>query len=110
MPGAWTWTSAVWTRSRRTARSAGSVPLTWSRRGEKSPEEVRVLLQEQFRECAACLEQLKKGEGTLYTTMMSVNNLGKIDVYQYLYFLCLHAERHLGQLQRVEAEYLAAAG
>ncbi|AFH63706.1 DinB family protein [Paenibacillus caseinilyticus] len=78
--------------------------------GEKSPEEVRVLLQDQFRECAACLEQLKKGEGTLYTTMMSVNNLGKIDVYQYLYFLCLHAERHLGQLQRVEAEYLAAAG
>ncbi|WP_426446294.1 DinB family protein [Paenibacillus sp. S-38] len=78
--------------------------------GEKSMDEVRVLLHEQFGDCSACLEQLKNGEGTLYTTMMSVGGLGKIDVYQYLYFLCLHAERHLGQLQRVEAEYLASAG
>ena len=36
---------------------------------------------------------------------MTVNDLGKIDVYQYLYFLAQHAKRHVGQMEKVEAEF-----
>jgi hypothetical protein len=39
---------------------------------------------------------------------MSVNNLGKLDVYQYLYFLSLHAQRHLQQMNKIEEEFLQA--
>jgi hypothetical protein len=40
---------------------------------------------------------------------MSVNNLGKLDVYQYIYFLSLHAERHLQQLKKIEEEFRASS-
>jgi hypothetical protein len=46
------------------------------------------------------LNKIQNGEGVLQTTMMSVNNLGKIDVYSYLYFLAKHAERHVSQMQK----------
>lgn len=36
---------------------------------------------------------------------MIVNNLGKIDVYQYIYFLSQHAQRHIAQMERNEGEY-----
>jgi hypothetical protein len=36
---------------------------------------------------------------------MSVNDLGKIDLYQWLYFLGQHARRHLQQMQEVEREF-----
>jgi hypothetical protein len=32
---------------------------------------------------------------------MSVNDLGKIDLYQWLYFLAQHARRHVQQMQEV---------
>ncbi|WP_127532142.1 DinB family protein [Paenibacillus kobensis] len=73
--------------------------------GEKSTAEVKLLLEEQIEECQQMLRQLPNGEGILYKTMMTVNNLGKIDVYQYLYFLCLHARRHISQMQGVMEEY-----
>ncbi|MGF6355454.1 hypothetical protein ABIE27_003369 [Paenibacillus sp. 4624] len=31
--------------------------------------------------------------------------LSLIDVYQYIYFLCQHAKRHLVQIQKVMDEY-----
>ncbi|MFD2875047.1 DinB family protein [Paenibacillus rhizoplanae] len=54
------------------------------------------------------LKELEDGEGLLYTTTMTVNNLGKLDVYQYIYFLCQHAKRHIVQMQRVMDEYKEA--
>jgi hypothetical protein len=72
--------------------------------GEKTPDEVRNLLQTQRTQCLQTLEALKNGEGVLYKTTMTVNNLGKLDVYQYIYFLCLHAKRHLTQMEKVEEE------
>ncbi len=76
--------------------------------GQKTPEVVRTLLQEQLNRCLQVLDSLSNGEGVLYKTTMTVNNLGKLDVYQYVFFLCLHAKRHLTQMAKVEAEVSSA--
>jgi DinB superfamily len=73
--------------------------------GHKTPAEVRQQLQTQLQQCLNTIDRLKKGEGVLYRTTMTVNDLGKIDVYQYLYFLAQHAKRHVGQMEKVELEY-----
>ncbi|GAB3823866.1 DinB family protein [Hymenobacter jeollabukensis] len=75
--------------------------------GQKLLPEVREQLQEQLRHCHRVLDLLPNGEGVLYRTTMTVNDLGKIDVYQYVYFLARHAERHLTQLARIREEYAA---
>jgi hypothetical protein len=36
---------------------------------------------------------------------MNVNALGKLDVYQYIYFLALHVRRHLQQLEGILDDY-----
>jgi hypothetical protein len=36
---------------------------------------------------------------------MSVNALGRIDLYQWLYFLAQHARRHLQQMASIEEEF-----
>jgi hypothetical protein len=63
--------------------------------GKMSVSEIKENLKLQLNECINCLSQLKNGEGVLYKTMMSVNELGKIDVYHYIYFLVQHAQRHI---------------
>jgi len=78
-------------------------------RGEKSLSEVRQQLYEQLAECLDCLEQLSHGKGVLYRTTMTVNGLGKIDVYEYLYFLAQHGQRHITQMQRNEQEFAASS-
>jgi len=40
---------------------------------------------------------------------MTVNALGKIDLYQWLFFLSQHARRHLQQLAAIEAEFSSRA-
>lgn len=60
---------------------------------------------DQQRECLAILEALKHGEGSLVTVRMSVQNLGKIDLYQWLCFLALHAKRHHTEIERIYGEY-----
>ena len=35
---------------------------------------------------------------------MTVNGLGKIDLYQWLYFIAQHARRHLQQLAALDDE------
>jgi hypothetical protein len=76
--------------------------------GHKTLTEVRQQLQAQLQQCLDTLDRLKNGEGVLYQTTMTVNDLGKIDVYQYLYFLAQHAKRHVGQMEKVEAEFQEA--
>ena len=68
---------------------------------------VRQQMSEQLIQLLGCLEQLAHGEGLLYQTTMSVNELGKLNVYEYIYFLAQHAHRHLTQMQENEVEWLA---
>jgi hypothetical protein len=68
---------------------------------------VRKQLHDQLAQLLDCLHRLVQGEGLLYQTTMSVNGLGKLNVYEYLYFLSQHARRHLTQMQHNEAEWLA---
>jgi DinB superfamily len=67
--------------------------------------EVRDRMRRQVTECLDLLTRMGKGEGFLCKIRMSVNDLGKIDLYQWLYFLGQHARRHLQQMQEVEREF-----
>ncbi|HEX8329655.1 MAG TPA: DinB family protein [Hymenobacter sp.] len=73
--------------------------------GAKTSAEVAATLREQLQQCRQVLRRLPNGEGVLYRTTMSVNALGKIDVYEFVYFLAKHAERHLTQIEKAAAEY-----
>jgi hypothetical protein len=76
-------------------------------RGELAPQQVRALLKAQLAECLDVLAALPNGEGALYKTTMTVNGLGKLDVYEYLYFLGQHGERHLVQMAGVKEEAIS---
>lgn len=68
--------------------------------------EVRREIRNQLNKCLITLDYLPNGEGILHRTTMNVNNLGKLDVYQYLYFLMLHAQRHLRQMEKNENSFM----
>jgi len=74
-------------------------------RGEMSLAEVRVRLRQQLEEALTILDSLSSGAGVLQTTTMTVNNLGRLDVYQYLYFLAMHGKRHAAQLEKLIHTY-----
>lgn len=69
-------------------------------------DEVNDRLNNQLQECLVCLDRMPNGEGVLYKTTMSVNDLGKIDVYHYIVFLVQHIKRHITQMEKVETEFL----
>ncbi|HEX5169791.1 MAG TPA: DinB family protein [Cyclobacteriaceae bacterium] len=73
--------------------------------GKEPLDQVRSTLRHQLGECLDQLDLLKNGEGILHTTTMTVNNLGKLDVYQYIYFLTLHVKRHIAQIEKLFVEY-----
>lgn len=85
--------------------------FSWSRPAHMEPSgnadltEVKATLKLQLQECMRYLDELKNGEGVAYKMMMSVNGLGKIDVYHYVYFLVQHARRHLVQMQKIRSAY-----
>jgi DinB superfamily len=68
---------------------------------------LRENLKNQLPQCSDVLNKIQNGEGVLQKTMMSVNDIGKIDVYSYLYFLAKHAERHISQMQKNEIAYVS---
>ena len=68
--------------------------------------EVRRRAAGQFANCAVLLDRLDGGVGALATVRMSVADLGRLDLYQWLAFLLRHMERHDGQL----ADLAAAQG
>ncbi len=76
--------------------------------GQRSPETVRATLHRQLGACLIHLERIDGGVGALCRIRMSVHALGKIDLYQWLYFLAQHARRHLQQLRRLESSFDAA--
>ena len=63
-------------------------------------------LLSQLHRCLSHLENLKNGAGLQYKTTMSVQALGKLNVYEYIYFLSKHAERHLTQMEENKTEFL----
>jgi hypothetical protein len=67
--------------------------------GDKGLTEIRSELRDQLYRCLCQLDLLANGEGILHKITMSVNGLGKLDVYQYLYFLALHIKRHNRQIE-----------
>jgi hypothetical protein len=83
----------------------------WNRPGHMEPRgrmpvvEIRHELESQSQQCLNLLLKVQHGEGVLYKIMMSVNNLGKMDVYHYIYFLVQHTKRHITQMERVEIEF-----
>lgn len=78
--------------------------------GRPATVEVRARLRQQREECLALLERLNRGEGALCQLRMSVDALGRIDLYQWLYFLTQHARRHLQQMASIEGEFRSARG
>lgn len=69
--------------------------------GTKSSSEVRLLLQQQKVECLDMLSPMSHGEGALHKVRMSVRDLGKLDMYQWLFFLAQHAKRHAREIERL---------
>ncbi|OQP50798.1 hypothetical protein A4H97_02955 [Niastella yeongjuensis] len=85
--------------------------FVWNRPGHMEPRgkmrlaAIQQELESQLQQCRILLRKMPHGEGALYKIMMSVNNLGKIDVYHHIYFLVQHAKRHLTQIEQVETEF-----
>lgn len=73
-------------------------------KGELNLDEIRSLISQQYDQCLNYLDLMKNGEGLLCKTTMKVNELGKINVYEYIYFLSLHAQRHVTQMKNNELE------
>jgi hypothetical protein len=76
----------------------------------KPVAEVLKLMHEQEQECLDILSRIPHGEGSLYKVRMSVNDTGRIDLYQWLYFVAQHARRHIGQMNENLAEWRRKAG
>jgi len=71
--------------------------------GTRPPAEVRGLLSGQHGQCRQLLERIKNGQGALCSFRMSVYGLGRLDMYQWLYFLCQHGRWHLEFLAQRQA-------
>lgn len=72
--------------------------------GSKPLAEIREELRNQLYRCLCHLELLRYGQGAVYQISMSVNGLGKLDMYQYIYFVALHAKRHIIQLEKYSTQ------
>jgi hypothetical protein len=70
--------------------------------------EVQAHIQAQYQECQKMLAGLSGGAGALYQVRMSVQDLGKMDMYQWVYFLALHQKRHIAQMEHVDKEWAQA--
>lgn len=87
--------------------------FTWENPAHMTPTgckplpEIRSELRDQLYRCLCLLDDLRNGEGVLVKTQMTVHNLGKLDIYQYLYFLVMHIRRHLRSLALRQENLLA---
>lgn len=66
--------------------------------------EVRTELRLQFSECQQLLDSMKEGEGHLNRVNLTVNNLGKLNMYEWLYFLSQHAMRHEDKISQAHPD------
>ncbi len=70
--------------------------------GTQPVAEVRALLAAQHTQCLTYLDRMSAGEGRLCGFRMSVYDLGRLDMYQWLCFLARHGSWHLAFLERRE--------
>lgn len=70
-----------------------------------SAEEILDRFSLQRKSLADLLANLENGEGILHKTTMSVYQLGKLDVYQYMHFLLLHAKRHIEHIKKIKKNF-----
>jgi hypothetical protein len=75
-------------------------PLHMIPKGERDLAEVREELKSQREQALSLLQAVPNGEGRLYSVRMSVHSLGRLDMYQWLYFLAQHARYHLVFMER----------
>lgn len=68
--------------------------------GSMLPVEIRAKLTGQHDQCLNLLERMGQGEGRLCSFRMSVFSLGRLDMYQWLYFLVQHGRWHLKFMAR----------
>jgi len=68
--------------------------------GQRPAGEIRAELRDQLARCLQLLATLARGEGRLCSIWMSVHGLGRLDMYQWLYFLAQHARYHLALMDR----------
>jgi hypothetical protein len=69
--------------------------------GGCDPAKLRGRLEHQRDRCLELLAGMPAGEGRLCTIRMSVHDLGRLDMYQWLYFLAQHGRYHLVLLERI---------
>ncbi|MDB2686032.1 DinB family protein [Mariniblastus sp.] len=69
-----------------------------------NPAETREVLSGQVDHCLNSLDRIKGGIGALVSITMTVNDLGKIDLYQWIFFIAKHAQRHLQQMEAIQLE------
>ena len=72
--------------------------------GKSSSAEVRQQLTTQRDNCLDSLQRIKGGIGALVSITMTVNGLEKIDLYQWIFFITKHAQRHLQQMEAIALE------
>jgi hypothetical protein len=71
--------------------------------------EIAHLLDEQRARCARWIASASGGEGALHTIRMSVvRGDDRLDLYQFLLVIALHAERHARAMERKAAESAAS--
>lgn len=75
-------------------------PLHMLPTGQRHPAEIRAEVAGQRDRCLALLEGMAHGEGRLYTIRMSVHGVGRLDMYQWLYFLAQHVRYHLALIEQ----------
>ena len=73
--------------------------------GKRLPSEIRRELRNHLERCLVTLEMLPNGEGALHQTPVAFNDIGRLEVYQQLYFIVLHAQRHLHQMKKIGEEF-----
>jgi DinB superfamily len=71
----------------------------------KTASEVLVTMRTQQQHCETILQKLSNGEGSLFKVNMSVNKLGRIDLYEWIYFIAQHAKRHVTQMEENLSEW-----
>jgi hypothetical protein len=82
-----------------------SVPSHMVPTGRRQPAEIRDELNSQRDACLELLAGMPRGEGRLCSIRISVHALGRLDMYQWLYFLAQHARYHLALITLRRALY-----
>lgn len=85
--------------------------FTWHRPEHMDPRknsmegDTKANFLQQMDQCRAVVQSLEGGWGHFTKTTMTVNAIGRLDVYQYIIFLCRHAQRHCAQMEENKSTF-----